>query len=114
MRSIFVFLLRHTHPQPPSSPLREFGVGRRHAVHRNRRLSLRAYEPRKGHWRTLRLGSFITEAVSSTSPNGLHYHGPSLHEHSIKQVLRGGVHRAGGERDEEKGQQREAPVVEKE
>jgi len=43
--------------------------------------------------------------------NGLHHHGPSLHEHSIKQVLRRGAHPAGGERGEEKGQQREAPIA---
>ena len=43
--------------------------------------------------------------------NGLHHHGPSLHEHSIEQVLRGGAHPAGGEWGEEKGKEREAPVA---
>ena len=43
--------------------------------------------------------------------NGLHHHGPSLHKHSIEQVLRRGAHPTGGEGCEEKGQEREAPVA---
>ncbi|WVY95056.1 hypothetical protein V8G54_034144 [Vigna mungo] len=46
---------------------------------------------------------------SSTYPNCLYHHGPSLHDPSIEQVLRGGAHLTRRERDEEKGQQREAP-----
>ncbi|KAH1087869.1 hypothetical protein GYH30_019104 [Glycine max] len=43
--------------------------------------------------------------------NGLHNHRPSLHEHSIEQVLRRSPHSTRRERGKQKRQEREAPVT---